>query len=252
MDVRGVAEGLEMQCGFLQSSGCTEYGGCGEAWQIKVVWASGVWMIEYQPVERWRWQGRDVRSGIGRLEKSVDDMKVLGLHPEWAVFRDVWRDFIWANVQPKWRFQNKWWWWSIRQRGITRLHIYSSSCFCLQFVQRVMIMFMPSKYQPDYMFLRNVPVRRVHLFTFIQMMCFGGLWAIKQIQSISIIFPLMVGWWSLPLLYETRPDPDTDWFFKIFNWFFSQWLSTKFIIVVITIPHCSVVPCKIQDFLLLQ
>ena len=23
-----------------------------------------------------------------------DDMKVLGLHPEWVVFRDVWRDFI--------------------------------------------------------------------------------------------------------------------------------------------------------------
>ena len=29
-----------------------------------------------------------------------DDMKVLGLHLEWAVFRDVLRirDFIWANV----------------------------------------------------------------------------------------------------------------------------------------------------------
>ena len=27
-----------------------------------------------------------------------DDMKVLGLHAEWAVFRDMWRDFIWANV----------------------------------------------------------------------------------------------------------------------------------------------------------
>ena len=27
-----------------------------------------------------------------------NDMKVLGLHPELAVFRDVWRDFIWANV----------------------------------------------------------------------------------------------------------------------------------------------------------
>ena len=30
-----------------------------------------------------------------------DDMKVLGLHSEsseWAVFRDIWRDFIWANV----------------------------------------------------------------------------------------------------------------------------------------------------------
>ena len=27
-----------------------------------------------------------------------DDTKVLGLHPEWAVFRDVWREFMWANV----------------------------------------------------------------------------------------------------------------------------------------------------------
>ena len=25
-------------------------------------------------------------------------IKVLGLHSEWAVFRDMWRDFIWANV----------------------------------------------------------------------------------------------------------------------------------------------------------
>ena len=32
-------------------------------------------------------------------KESVDDnMKVLGLHPEWAVFRDVWRDFIWVNI----------------------------------------------------------------------------------------------------------------------------------------------------------
>ena len=30
-----------MQCGFVQSSGCTEFGGCGEAWQIEVVLASG-------------------------------------------------------------------------------------------------------------------------------------------------------------------------------------------------------------------
>ena len=27
-----------------------------------------------------------------------DDMKVLGLLPEWAVFRDMWRGFIRANV----------------------------------------------------------------------------------------------------------------------------------------------------------
>ena len=62
----------------------------------------GVWMTWYRPVERWRWQRRDVRAGIRNRktwkECVDDDMEVLGLHPEWAVFRDVWRDFIWANV----------------------------------------------------------------------------------------------------------------------------------------------------------
>ena len=28
-----------------------------------------------------------------------DDMKLLGLQPEWAIFKDMWRDFIhWANI----------------------------------------------------------------------------------------------------------------------------------------------------------
>ena len=27
-----------------------------------------------------------------------NDMEGACLYPEWAVFRDVWRDFIWANV----------------------------------------------------------------------------------------------------------------------------------------------------------
>jgi len=62
----------------------------------------------------------------------------------------------------------------------------------LQFVQRVLIMFMPAKYQPDYMYLRHVPVRRVHLFTAIQIVCLIGLWIVKTIKQISIIFPLMV------------------------------------------------------------
>ena len=43
---------------------------------------------------------RYVRGGIGRLGENCvkDNMEVLGLRPEWAVFRDVWRDFIRANV----------------------------------------------------------------------------------------------------------------------------------------------------------
>ena len=33
-----------------------------------------------------------------RLGESVkDDMKLLGLQPEWAVFRDMWKDLIWGK-----------------------------------------------------------------------------------------------------------------------------------------------------------
>ena len=33
--------------------------------------------------------------------------------------------------------------------------------------------------QPDYVYLRHVPLRKVHLFTIIQMICFALLYAIK-------------------------------------------------------------------------
>lgn len=62
----------------------------------------------------------------------------------------------------------------------------------LQFFDRILIMFMPVKYQPDYMFLRQVPLRRVHLFTLIQLICLIALWVIKSFSSTSILFPLMV------------------------------------------------------------
>ena len=73
-------------------------------------------------------------------------------------------------------------------------------CVPVQFVQRVLIMLMPPKYQPDYMYLRHVPLRRVHLFTAIQVVCLIGLWVVKTIKEISIIFPLMVCGCQLLLL----------------------------------------------------
>ncbi|XP_049301403.1 sodium-driven chloride bicarbonate exchanger isoform X6 [Anopheles funestus] len=62
----------------------------------------------------------------------------------------------------------------------------------LQFFDRLLIMLMPAKYQPDYMFLRQVPIRRVHLFTIIQLACFAVLWLIKSFSITSILFPLML------------------------------------------------------------
>nr|XP_022914350.1 sodium bicarbonate cotransporter 3 isoform X7 [Onthophagus taurus] len=62
----------------------------------------------------------------------------------------------------------------------------------LQFFDRILIMFMPNKYQPDYMFLRQVPIRRVHIFTLIQLACLVCLWVIKSFSTTSILFPLML------------------------------------------------------------
>ncbi|XP_018568877.1 sodium bicarbonate cotransporter 3 isoform X1 [Anoplophora glabripennis] len=62
----------------------------------------------------------------------------------------------------------------------------------LQFFDRILIMFMPNKYQPDYMFLRQVPIKKVHIFTIIQLTCLICLWMVKSFSQTSILFPLML------------------------------------------------------------
>ncbi|KAF2883440.1 hypothetical protein ILUMI_22734 [Ignelater luminosus] len=72
------------------------------------------------------------------------------------------------------------------------LYMGAASLKGLQFFDRILIMFMPNKYQPDYMFLRQVPLKRVHVFTLIQLTCLVCLWLIKSFSSTSILFPLML------------------------------------------------------------
>jgi hypothetical protein len=62
----------------------------------------------------------------------------------------------------------------------------------LHFYDRVLLFFMPKKYQPDHPYLRKVPLGRVHLFTVVQLVCFVGLFVIKEIEEASILFPIMV------------------------------------------------------------
>lgn len=50
---------------------------------------------------------------------------------------------------------------------------------------------MPIKHQPDLMYLRQVPVNRIHIFTLIQLFCLGVLWLIKSTDA-ALIFPVMV------------------------------------------------------------
>ncbi|XP_005007007.1 anion exchange protein 4 isoform X4 [Cavia porcellus] len=61
----------------------------------------------------------------------------------------------------------------------------------IQFVKRVQLLLMPAKHQPDLLLLRHVPLKRVHLFTAIQLVCLGLLWIIKSTPA-AIIFPIML------------------------------------------------------------
>ena len=62
----------------------------------------------------------------------------------------------------------------------------------LQMFDRLCLFFMPEKYQPDLTYLRRVPLSRVNLFTTIQLLSLIGLWIVKDIKIISILFPIMV------------------------------------------------------------
>uniref|UniRef100_A0A8C2BGH6 Anion exchange protein n=1 Tax=Cyprinus carpio TaxID=7962 RepID=A0A8C2BGH6_CYPCA len=61
----------------------------------------------------------------------------------------------------------------------------------LQFWERMKLFLMPAKHQPDFVFLRHVPLRRVHLFTLVQITCLAVLWILKSTVA-AIIFPVMI------------------------------------------------------------
>lgn len=70
----------------------------------------------------------------------------------------------------------------------------AENMFCIsvfQFWERIKLYLMPAKHQPDFSFLRHVPLRRVHLFTLVQIVCLAVLWILKS-TFLAIIFPVMV------------------------------------------------------------
>ncbi|XP_077392083.1 sodium-driven chloride bicarbonate exchanger [Festucalex cinctus] len=71
------------------------------------------------------------------------------------------------------------------------LYMGASSLRGIQFFDRLTLIGMPAKHQPDFIYLRHVPLRKVHLFTFIQLSCLILLWVIKTSKA-AIVFPMMV------------------------------------------------------------
>uniref|UniRef100_A0A8C6NCD1 Anion exchange protein n=1 Tax=Melopsittacus undulatus TaxID=13146 RepID=A0A8C6NCD1_MELUD len=71
------------------------------------------------------------------------------------------------------------------------LHMGVAALNSIQLTDRVWLLLMPAKHQPDLAYLRHVPLRRVHLFTIIQLLCLALLWVIKSTVA-AIIFPVML------------------------------------------------------------
>uniref|UniRef100_A0A4W6E3S6 Anion exchange protein n=1 Tax=Lates calcarifer TaxID=8187 RepID=A0A4W6E3S6_LATCA len=71
------------------------------------------------------------------------------------------------------------------------LYMGASSLRGIQFFDRLKLFGMPAKHQPDFIYLRHVPLRKVHLFTIIQLSCLVLLWVIKTSKA-AIVFPMMV------------------------------------------------------------
>ncbi|XP_075036860.1 sodium-driven chloride bicarbonate exchanger isoform X2 [Mixophyes fleayi] len=71
------------------------------------------------------------------------------------------------------------------------LYMGASSLKGIQFYDRLMLFGMPAKHQPDFIYLRHVPLRKVHLFTILQLSCLVLLWVIK-VSKAAIVFPMMV------------------------------------------------------------
>ncbi|XP_006851674.1 PREDICTED: sodium bicarbonate cotransporter 3 isoform X4 [Chrysochloris asiatica] len=71
------------------------------------------------------------------------------------------------------------------------LYMGVSSLKGIQFFDRIKLFGMPAKHQPDLIYLRYVPLWKVHIFTLIQLTCLVLLWVIK-VSSAAVVFPMMV------------------------------------------------------------
>ncbi|KAH0627316.1 hypothetical protein JD844_002872, partial [Phrynosoma platyrhinos] len=71
------------------------------------------------------------------------------------------------------------------------LYMGASSLKGIQFFDRIKLFGMPAKHQPDLIYLRYVPLWKVHIFTVVQLTCLVLLWAIKA-SAAAVVFPMMV------------------------------------------------------------
>ncbi|XP_065132605.1 anion exchange protein 2a isoform X1 [Paramisgurnus dabryanus] len=61
----------------------------------------------------------------------------------------------------------------------------------MQLTERMMLLFMPTKYHPDHTYVRKVQTLRMHLFTCLQLVCLAVLWTVMSTAA-SLAFPFVL------------------------------------------------------------
>ena len=85
------------------------------------------------------------------------------------------------------------------------LYLGVASLYGMQFLQRVKLLFIPSKNRPDYEYLRSIPNWRIYLYTGIQI---GFVVFISMFQAyfyLLVLFPIMVSA-TVRVVYSLGPD----------------------------------------------
>jgi len=59
----------------------------------------------------------------------------------------------------------------------------------------------PKNY-PQYKYIQKLPMKRVHLYTFVQMICLAILYGLKEIKETSVVFPFFMA--SLAIIRKAR------------------------------------------------
>uniref|UniRef100_A0A915PPV6 Anion exchange protein n=1 Tax=Setaria digitata TaxID=48799 RepID=A0A915PPV6_9BILA len=62
----------------------------------------------------------------------------------------------------------------------------------VQFVQRIILFFIPEKYFPDTPYTESVDIRRMHLYTTIQIICLIIIYAVKYFKRTALAFPFIL------------------------------------------------------------
>nr|XP_015833088.1 PREDICTED: band 3 anion transport protein isoform X2 [Tribolium castaneum] len=71
------------------------------------------------------------------------------------------------------------------------LYMGAASIDGIQFFDRIKLLFMPVKHHPQASYVRKVKTAKMHLFTFIQLMCLVVLWTVKSTEA-SLAFPFFL------------------------------------------------------------